>query len=134
MKKIVGGAALFLLPAFVLAQNTPIVTNTTVNSILTVIGSIVNLLLPIVIGLGVIVFLWGVVQYMTSGADEEKKGDARNLMIYGIIGLFVMVSIWGLVAVLARTFDVAQGGSPLVPRTPTQGTDFPRTGGGVDYR
>ena len=133
MKKIVGGAALFLLPAFVLAQTLP-ATNTTLNSILVVIGSIVKLLLPIVIGLGVIVFLWGVVQYMTSGADEEKKGEARNLMIYGIIGRFVMVSIGGLVAVLARTFNVGQGGSPLVPGVPTQGQSFAGAGCNVDYR
>jgi len=71
-----------------------------------------------VIAIAVIIFLWGVVSYITAGADEEKRATARSLMIYGIIGLFVMVSVWGLVAVLGRTFNVGQGGTPLTPGLP----------------
>src|SRR3989344_3168095 len=62
-------------------------------SILTTIGTIL-------IAVAFVVFLWGIVQYILAGADEEKRATARNLIIYGIIGLFVMIAVWGVVYLL----------------------------------
>jgi hypothetical protein len=55
-------------------------------------------------------FLWGVIQYITAGADEEKRAGARNYMIYGIIGLFVLVSVWALVFWLGSILGLRPGG------------------------
>jgi hypothetical protein len=72
----------------------------------------------IVIAIGLITFLWGVVQYITAGADEEKRGAARNMMIYGIIGLFVMVSVWGLVYFVGSLVGIEPGGGVNLPGVP----------------
>src|SRR3989344_8302108 len=72
----------------------------------------------IVIAIGLITFLWGVVQYITAGADEEKRGAARNMMLYGIIGLFVMVSVWGLVYFLGTLLGITPGGGVDLPGVP----------------
>jgi hypothetical protein len=83
-------------------------------------GILQNYIVPIVFSLALILFLWGLLSYITAGADEEKRGTARNYMIYGIIALFVMVSVWGLVAILNRTFGIGQGGAPIeLPTGPT---------------
>ncbi len=90
-----------------------------INSILGVIRNILNTLVPLLIGIAVVVFLWGVIKYITAGGDEEKRKEARNMMMYGIIGLFVMVAVWGLVAVLGNTLGVQPGGTaPGVPTLP----------------
>lgn len=70
----------------------------------------INTLVPILIGLGVLAFLWGVVKFIMSGDAEEKKESAKQTMIYGIIGIFVMVAIWGIIALLADTLNVGVGG------------------------
>ncbi len=70
------------------------------------------------IGLALLYFLWGVTKYIASGADEEKRIEARGMIVYGILGLFAMVSLWGLVAVLAQTFNVGQGGGIGSSRIP----------------
>jgi hypothetical protein len=94
--------------AFAQVQNVP--DPTAVTGIVGALKTWTDTLVPIVMVIAVLVFFWGIVQYMTAGADEEKRGAARNLMIYGVIGLFVMVSIWGLVKFLGTTFGVTQGG------------------------
>ena len=55
---------------------------------------------------GTVVFLWGVIQYMTAAGDEKKIKDARQKITYGIIGLFLMVAIWGIVKALVATFGL----------------------------
>lgn len=65
--------------------------------------SIINLVIPFIIALTLLVFLWGIFQYVLSN-DESSQKEAKNFIIYGIISLFVMVSVWGLVKVLNSTF------------------------------
>lgn len=112
-KKItLAGILGFMAPALVLAQGTDAI------NILSVIQSILNILIPILITLGVVYFIWGVIQYVTA-ADEEKKTKARSTMISGIIGLFVIISIWGLVYLIQNTFDIRSdginGNVPCIP-------------------
>lgn len=90
----------------------------TISDVITNITQIINTLVPLVIAIGVLLFLIGVVNYIRAGDDEEKRKNSRNMMIYGIIGLFVMVSIWGLVALLNNTFGIEKTGITIPPLTP----------------
>lgn|SRR3989344_4704327 len=111
MKKIASFAitGLSFVPFLAYAQFTP------VEGILATVQRVLNLIIPILITLGIIYFIWGVIQYVTA-KDEDKQKEARSTMIYGIIGLFVIVSIWGLIRFLGATTGVGQGNiNCLVP-------------------
>jgi hypothetical protein len=70
-------------------------------------------LIPIVMSLGLLAFLWGVVQFIRKGGDPKEREQGRQFMLWGIIGLAVMASVWGLVRVLTNTI-----GAPLgIPST-----------------
>lgn len=86
----------------------------TIEGIVCKIGDILNIIIPILIILAVIYFIWGVVQFVISG-DEESKTKGRNHMIYGIIGLVVIVGVWGLVNIVRGTFNIQAGGSSALP-------------------
>lgn len=66
------------------------------------IGDIIADVIPILILIALVVFLWGVFKYAFS-SDAKSKQDARNFMIWGIVALTIMVSIWGIVFILQRT-------------------------------
>ena len=89
-------------------------TGATVETIICRIGSILNTIVPFLIVLGVVYFVWGVASYVV-GADEEAKTKGRDRMIYGIIGLAVIIGVWGLVAILNRTFNSAVTGATSIP-------------------
>ncbi len=95
--------------------------STGVSGFLTKLSGWLVVLVTIVIAIGLLTFLWGVVGYITAGADEEKRGQARNLMIYGIIGLFVMVAVWGLVYLVGSIIGVKPGGGVDLPGVPGVG-------------
>lgn len=81
------------------------------------VGRLVAALIPIIIGLALVVFLWGILLYVISKSQEDKAA-ARSYMIWGIIGLFVMVSVWGIVTILSEAiFGGAKIDSPpTLPR------------------
>jgi len=88
--------------------------NADLGSVLCKISQLLNSVVPVLIALGVVYFVWGVITYVIS-SDEEAKKTGRNRIIYGIIGLAVIVAMWGLVGILTRTFNVDNSGVITLP-------------------
>lgn len=90
----------------------------TIEGIICKIGDILNLIVPILIVLAVIYFVWGVVSYVIA-SDEEAKTKGRDRIIYGLIGLAVIIAVWGLVKILTNTFGIDTGPVDITfPTTP----------------
>jgi hypothetical protein len=73
------------------------------------ISYLLNSLIPVMVALGVVYLVWGVVQYVIGGSEEDKK-KGRDRIVFGIIGLVVIVSLWGLVYLVVDTFRGPYGG------------------------
>jgi len=82
-----------------------------IQGIILQVQDIVSLIVPLLITIALVVFIWGIIQYITAGADEEKRSAARSVILYGVIGLFAIVSVWGLVAIIQTTFGVNDTGT-----------------------
>ncbi len=74
---------------------------------------ILNLLIPIVTGLGLLYFLWGVANFISSAGEEKKREEGKKTMWYGLIALVVMVSVWGIIALVRNTFGLNYGSAPV---------------------
>ena len=109
MKKALIIGASLLLPVVTFAQLQNIETN-----IVSPIGRIINLLIPIVFALALLYFFWGLAQYILNSGDEAAQAEGRNKMIWGIVALFVMASVWGLVKFLGTAVGVGQDTGPSV--------------------
>lgn len=120
-KLIVSSGLVFSFMPFIAlaqrAQGCDFVQPGTIQSIICKIGNILDTIIPVLVVLGVVYFVWGVVQYVISG-DEEAKKSGRNKIIYGIIGLVVIVAMWGLVGIVTRTFDLSGSANVTIPTVP----------------
>lgn len=74
------------------------------NTSISTITGFINTLIVLLIGVAVLVFIWGLLKYVSAGGDEDKIKEARNTIIMGIVVIFVMTSVWGLVRILKNTF------------------------------
>lgn len=72
------------------------------------IQSLLNTIIPLLILLGVVYFVWGVVQFVI-GNSEEAKTKGKDKIIYGIIGFAVILGLWGLVNMVVGTFGFSAG-------------------------
>jgi len=98
-----------LLPLFAFAQSNTNADLGFVDNLVTQVGDLVALLIPVVIAIGLLFFLWGLVQYIAASGDEAAKEEGKRKMIWGVIALFVIVSVWGLVALVGQLTGVNQG-------------------------
>ena len=85
----------------------------TAADIIGVFSGLLRMLVPLIIALAIVYFLWGVAQYVMNPEADKKK--AITTMVWGIVGIAVMVSVWGLVGILQSTFNVSSNGQPLQP-------------------
>jgi hypothetical protein len=116
MKKIISfGAVLGFAPFLALAAG-----GATVDSILGQLVGYLNYIVPALITIAVVYFIWGVITFMTSPSEEAKK-MGRAKIINGLIGLFVIVAFWGIIAIVKNTFDIGnatgQNITPCVPNS-----------------
>ncbi len=63
-------------------------------------------IVAVIIALALVVFLYGLVGYISNSDDEDKRSESISYMTAGLIGLFVMVSVWGILNILTDTFGV----------------------------
>ncbi len=81
--------------------------NPKLQDLLCYVTSIINgAVIPLIFALALVMFIWGVVQYVINSDEEAKKEKGKQFMLWGIIALTVMVSVWGLVKILGNTFGI----------------------------
>ncbi len=93
-----------------------------------IINVINSLLVPLLMAIAFLVFLYGVYKYFILGAaDEKDRTEGRQFTIWGVIGFVVILSLWGIVNLVMGTFGLSAGTS--APAFPTIGAGSYVTGG-----
>jgi hypothetical protein len=108
MKKTAFAASLlFAAPLFAFAADAGI------QGLVTDAGRLLNSVIPLLIALALVIFFWGLIQYIRSSGEGHATG--RNIMIAGIVALFIMVSIWGIIRLLQSTLLNGDTNGPITP-------------------
>jgi hypothetical protein len=126
MKKLLSFAATvvpLLAPMLVLAQPIPIGNLgggnnfiSTLTSIVNGIGHLVRISLPIVFGLAILAFFWGIFRYVFAHSMDDKI-SGRGIMLWSLIAIFVMASLYGIVTLMQVSLGISsQGGTFTMPR------------------
>lgn len=111
MKRFIygGTAALLALPAAITHAQTGIATTgggggafeTLLKNILSFTNTV---LIPFIIGIGFLVFVYGMFKYfIAGGADEDKRESGKSLMIYATLGFVLIIVFWGIVNLLTSS-------------------------------
>ncbi len=77
-------------------------------------------MIPFIIGLAFLFFVWGIFQYfIAGGANDEAKAKGRSLMIYATLGFVIILVFWGIVNLLVSGLGLTgDAGQVTVPNTP----------------
>lgn len=78
--------------------------------------SLIAEILPLLASLALLVFVWGLVKFVSRAGDEKAVSEGKNLIKWGLVGLFVMVSFLAIVGFFQRDIGFGDGTSyPLLP-------------------
>ncbi len=73
-----------------------------------IIGFTNTVLIPFIIGIGFLFFVWGMFRYfIAGGANEDMKESGKSLMIYATLGFVLIIVLWGIVNLLASSTGLA---------------------------
>jgi len=93
-----------------------------VSNLINAFGQIVGALVPILVTLALVVFLWGLVRYLWGGGSEPDIEGAKQLIKWGLITLFVVVSIWGIIALMQTALNINENAAGKAPQLQYKGT------------
>ena len=88
------------------------------------IGAVMNvfeILLPITLGLAVLAFIWGMLQFIRAAGDDKTRADGRQKMVWSVLALFVAVSVWGFIGFIGSALNIGQGGRTVPPGVADEG-------------
>lgn len=71
-------------------------------------------IIPLLFAVAVLVFIYGVVDFIKTSAEGGEKNDKKNFMVWGIVALAVMTGVWGLVGIITNTFGIGN----VIPQLP----------------
>lgn len=96
-----------LLRLLTLLLLTPAVSNAaTIQGILTAATDSLSSFAAVGVGIALVVFIWGLVQFIYASGDEKAIEVGRERMVWGIVALFFVVSVWGIVGILQTMLGV----------------------------
>jgi len=91
-------------------------------NVLTFINTIV---IPFILAIGFLVFVWGVFQYfIIGGSNDEAKTTGRSLIMYAIGGFVIILAFWGIINIISNGIGLEQplDSTPAVNTTPVNPT------------
>jgi hypothetical protein len=92
-------------------------TPTDFGDLINIFVSLLRATLPVLFGLAMLAFIWGLVKFISRvGGDEKAVTEGKSFMIWSVIALFVLVSIWGILQFFYGGFGFSRPfGLPFLP-------------------
>lgn len=106
LSKIAQVTGVINVPTPGVGGGTPSPSFTDFKSVVIFFVGILNQVIVVLVGIAVLVFIYGVVRYIGAGDDTEKTKLGKKFIIYGIIGIAIIMSVWGIVLLFTNTFQL----------------------------
>lgn len=107
MTLLAGVVGFLPLPAFALND---------ANDFVAAMRDLISTSIPILGGIAMLAFFFGLVKYIMKSGDEEGREVGKKIMIAGVISLFLIATIGGIIEFIAEALDI-QTGQDVTPPT-----------------
>ena len=71
--------------------------------LLSINKQILNPIIGLMLGLALVIFLYGVVEFIAGAGSEDKRSAGKKHIVWGIVGLFIMFSVFGIINLIIET-------------------------------
>lgn len=119
MKYFLSLIIFYSLPFFAFAIGAE---GSTFKSVVNYVISILNLMVPIIFGVSLVVFFWGLSKFVINSGNEAELSKGKNYMLWGILALFILFSYRTIVRLVVNDLEFGKGGDGgAIPTLPTGG-------------
>jgi len=72
-------------------------------------AKVINPLIEFAFIVALVVFLFGVMEFLRGASNDEKRSQGKQHMLWGIVGFLIMFGVWGIINILVDTFGLRYG-------------------------
>lgn len=72
-----------------------------------IVEVIVNPIIFLMFAVALVVFLWGVAEFVRNSNDSASQSKGKSHILWGLVGMAIMVSAFAIIRVALGTFDIA---------------------------
>jgi uncharacterized membrane protein YidH (DUF202 family) len=116
IRNLVGmGSAAMVLATPYLAFAATCGTVTDLEGAVTVPFCYMNTLIPILVGVEILLFIYGIVRYLMAANNDKDRQTGRKFALWGIVAIAVTVGVWGLIMFLRNTVGITDQTTSVKP-------------------
>ncbi len=78
-----------------------------------IIGVFINPIVALIFSLGMLLFFWGLVEFMWKADSATAWETGGKHIMYGLMGMLIMVAVWGVIAMVTNTLGLQRGRNGL---------------------
>lgn len=67
---------------------------------------ILNPIILLAFAVALLVFFWGIFQFVSSETADKTREEGKKKLLYGILGMFIMLSAKGIISLILNTFHI----------------------------
>ncbi|GEM_PF-4582775 len=76
---------------------------TSLQQLVAALVGLANSIIPLMLAIAVIVFIWGIINFLWHPDKPDLRSQMKTFMIMGVISIAVILSIWSLASLLKNT-------------------------------
>lgn len=65
---------------------------------------ILNPLILLLFAISLVIFVYGIVKFLSLDVTDSARKEARSSIIWGIVGMLIMFSVYGVINLVLETF------------------------------
>jgi uncharacterized membrane protein YidH (DUF202 family) len=78
-----------------------------------IVEIIINPILVLLFAAGLVMFMWGLLQFMRNVENAAEHSEGKQHMLWGLIGMFIMVAVQGIIGLVVDTLDIRTSQTPF---------------------
>jgi len=67
---------------------------------------IINPLIVFLFALALVLFLYGMLEFIMNAGSDEKRTSGKSHMLWGIVGLTIMIGVWSILGIVLNTLNI----------------------------
>lgn len=75
----------------------------------TIVTQIVNPLILLLSAVAVVVFAWGIFEFVYKAADDKAREEGRRAILWGLVGFVIIFGAYGIINLALGTFNIGLG-------------------------
>ncbi len=75
---------------------------------------IVNPIIMLAFAVAMVVFFWGLFQFIATETSDAKRDEGKKKILYGLLGIFIMLTVKGIIKLVLTTFGISNAGTHYI--------------------